>query len=166
MRNVILVPIDFSDVTDLVLAQAARLSRELQSSIRLVHAAAHAVPSGFGELGPDCGCYSMPEYGEELREELDDIRDNLAASGLKVSAFMLHGSPADVISRQAELINPGLIVLGSHGRGTFHQLLSGSVLQKVLRKVSCPVLVVPARMVIGTADAIHAAALEEAGVAT
>lgn len=37
----------------------------------------------------------------------------------------------------------GLVVMGTHGRGGFERLLLGSVAEKVLQKVHCPLLIVP-----------------------
>jgi nucleotide-binding universal stress UspA family protein len=42
-------------------------------------------------------------------------------------------------------MNADLLVMGTHGRSGFEQLLLGSVTEKVLRKASCPVLTVPRR---------------------
>lgn len=166
MGNVILVLIDFSDVTDLVLSEAAKLGKALQSPIRLMHGAAPMIPPDFGEFGLNYGCYAMQEYGEELQEELDEIRDKLAAMGLKVSTLLFHGSPVDVIVEEAERLNPELVVLGSHGHGTLHHVLSGNVCQRVLRRVTCPVVIVPSRMATPAAATIQAAAPETSATAT
>ncbi|MEO8353471.1 MAG: universal stress protein, partial [Chthoniobacteraceae bacterium] len=40
-----------------------------------------------------------------------------------------------------------MIVMGSHGHGSFYELLVGSVTSGVLRDARCPVLVVPAKEV-------------------
>jgi universal stress protein A len=63
--------------------------------------------------------------------------------GLEGSTIQLHGPPVDLILAQAEDSRVDLIVLGSHSRGLIYHLLVGSVVDDVLRKARCPVLIVP-----------------------
>jgi len=51
---------------------------------------------------------------------------------------------ADEVLVQARLLDADVIVLGSHGRSGFEQLLLGSTADRILRKSERPVLVVPA----------------------
>jgi nucleotide-binding universal stress UspA family protein len=46
---------------------------------------------------------------------------------------------------QAERLKADLLIVGSHGRGAMLHLLLGSVSEQVLKKATCPVLVVPIR---------------------
>jgi nucleotide-binding universal stress UspA family protein len=50
------------------------------------------------------------------------------------------------ILAQADALKADLIVVGSHGRSGFERLLLGSITEKVLRKATCPVMVVPPRV--------------------
>jgi nucleotide-binding universal stress UspA family protein len=50
------------------------------------------------------------------------------------------------ILAQADALKADLIVVGSHGRSGFERLLLGSITEKVLRKATCPVMVVPRRV--------------------
>ena len=160
MGSVILVSIDFSDVTDLVLDEAARLGKALQSPICLIHAVVSRIAPDFDELGIRCGYVTMQEPAEELQEQLDKLRDKLAAPGLAVSTVLLHGRSVDVIVEEAERLRAELVVLGSHGRRALHHLLAGSVCQGVLRRVACPVVIVPSRMATTVPGAVQAAAPE------
>jgi nucleotide-binding universal stress UspA family protein len=47
------------------------------------------------------------------------------------------------ILEQIDILKANLVVIGTHGRTGFEKLLLGSVAEKVLRKASCPVMVVP-----------------------
>jgi nucleotide-binding universal stress UspA family protein len=53
------------------------------------------------------------------------------------------GDPVKVIARVVAESHPDLLIMGTHGRGGFERLLLGSVAEKVLRLVGCPVLTVP-----------------------
>ena len=57
------------------------------------------------------------------------------------------------ILAQAESLHADLVVMGSHGRSGFDRLMLGSMTEKVLRKATCPVMVVPRR--VGDARARH-----------
>ena len=59
--------------------------------------------------------------------------------------FVAWGAPADEIVGAARAWRADLIVLGTHGRSGVSRLLMGSTAEGVLRRASCPVLVVPVR---------------------
>jgi nucleotide-binding universal stress UspA family protein len=65
-------------------------------------------------------------------------------SGVPVTVKTVEGSPAAVIAREAEEGGHDLIVMGSRGLGLEdgESHLLGSVTDRVLRRVSCPVLTV------------------------
>lgn len=52
------------------------------------------------------------------------------------------GHPADVILHAARDLPADLIVIGSHGRSGLGRVFLGSVAESVVRRASCPVLVV------------------------
>jgi len=148
MGNGILVPIDFSEVTDLVLAEAVMLSTALQLPIRLMYIAERSLAPRSQTVGLGHDHNAMLEPGQKLGEQLNKLRNKLAATDLTVSAFLLHGRPVDVIVNEAERLDPELVVLGSHGHGAVQHLLAGSVCEGVLSRVACPVVIVPSRMAI------------------
>ena len=60
-----------------------------------------------------------------------------------LQTVQITGQPVDSILTKARATKAAYIVLGSHGHGAMFDLLMGSTTQGVLRKVRCPVLVVP-----------------------
>ena len=52
------------------------------------------------------------------------------------------GTVSTVILTEAERMHADLIVMGSHGHGNIYHALFGGVGQKVVRKASCPVMLV------------------------
>jgi len=77
--------------------------------------------------------------GEEL---LAPVRAELARAGVRHSAFVEFGEPADVILARAKAWAVDLIVMGGHGRGAIGRILPDSVTQKVLRHAEVPVMLV------------------------
>ena len=57
------------------------------------------------------------------------------------------GDPARNIVDHALETAADLVVMGTHGRSGFERLLIGSVAEKVVRKASCPVLLVPPHLI-------------------
>ncbi len=142
-RN-ILVPIDFSDITQSVLAEARRFARQFGGKITLIHVAAPE-PDFIGyEVGP---AYIRDSVARHLREEhltLQKHQDTFRQEGLEVTSMLVPGVPVRKIVAEVDRLKPDLIIIGSHGHGALYHLLMGSVAEAVVKHASCPVLIVPA----------------------
>lgn len=89
----------------------------------------------------------MANYHEKIREHAEaitqDAIDQLNQAGISCARFLEQGDyPAEKIIHLAEDGLYDLIVMGSRGAGAFSSLVLGSVTNKVLHHVKCPVLVV------------------------
>jgi len=78
-----------------------------------------------------------------MKEYLDGQVKRLQEHGLHAHAKILAGDPAQVIVDQAAKLKVDTIVMSTHGRSGLSRWLFGSVTQKVLNAMPCPVLVVP-----------------------
>lgn len=156
----ILAPIDFSDVTPLVIDLARQLAKAFDAEIHLVHVTelrAGAAPgtlgyglAGMPELAPMSG---VPVPGFESSFETEDERqkaklarwqEEIAQDGIKVSLHKLTGTVVEEILNQVDELNADLIVMGTHGHGAMYNLLVGSATKGVLKHSTRPVLLVPA----------------------
>lgn len=79
----------------------------------------------------------------EKHGELETLRAELQAAQVEATALLVEGAYADKILEEAGRLEVGLIVLGTHQRSTLGEWLLGSTSQSVLRRATCPVLVVP-----------------------
>ena len=79
---------------------------------------------------------------QALHEQLTTWSDKYP--DVQVDAIVLRGHPADALVRAGHLIErrPGLIVVGSRGRGGFAGLVLGSTSHGVIAHAECPVAVV------------------------
>lgn len=80
-----------------------------------------------------------------------------AAERLRTGDQMVHtvvavGSAAHSIIEQARLLEVDAIVMATHGRSGVNQWIFGSVTQKVLSAMPCPVFVVPGRVILEHAN--------------
>lgn len=73
---------------------------------------------------------------------LDELAKGIKSEGVKVSSMVLSGEPENLIGTTAETLPADLIVMSTHGRSGVSRWVYGSVANKVLRTVSCPVLLV------------------------
>ncbi|MFM8885725.1 MAG: universal stress protein, partial [Chthoniobacterales bacterium] len=78
-------------------------------------------------------------------ERLRKLAAEISARGLASTSAVKFGLPADEIISSAKDLGAGLVVMGSHGHGALYHLFTGSVVTGVLRRIDCPVLVVPLR---------------------
>ena len=144
MKN-ILVPIDFSPVSDDAVDLAAQLAKGLGAAIWLVHVAAPDPDFvGFG-TGPR---YVRDQRAEELKKEHSQIQDmakQLGTKGLKAEGLLVQGPTSATIVEEAGRLKADLIIMGSHGHGAIYKTFVGSVSQQVLADSPVPVLIVPSR---------------------
>lgn len=139
-----LVPIDFSDVTASVVNAAADWAVAGNLRVHLFH----VLPEETDLVGYETGMQLLPyvpplESSEEHRLMLT-YQEQLAARGLQVTTRIVQGTPVLDIIDEAANLSADVIVLGSHRHGVLHHLLLGSVSGGVLKRATCPVLIVPA----------------------
>ncbi len=140
----ILAAVDFSAFTEPILAAVERIAAAVpEARIWLLHVA-EPDPSFVGyEAGPDVVRDQVAAEYREERQRLQGYADGLRRAGREVSGVVVPGAIAETILAEAEAREAQLIVMGSHGHGTFAELIVGGVSKVVLRKAKCPVLIIP-----------------------
>jgi len=142
----ILVPVDFSDVTLKVVKAAAHLAKPFQSKIILMHVS--ELTSQMLTLGAGPDVVPVPATPDEdpptdAEDRLARLQELVTSLGLESTSIALKGPPLDHILAQAETSKVDLIVIGSHSRGPLYHLFVGGVIEGILKRARCPVLVVP-----------------------
>jgi nucleotide-binding universal stress UspA family protein len=135
----LLVPLDFSEATNLVVATARRLLAPDGRAVLL-----HVVETLPLVMEGTYGVYSHRKDLEEMhRRSLERLTQLVNDSGDKrLEPEVREGKPAQEILSAAEKLRPDVIVIGSHGRSAFEHLLVGSVAERVLRRAPCHVFMV------------------------
>ncbi len=142
MKN-ILVPVDFSDVTTVVVETARKFAAAFQGRLIILNVA-EPEPDFVGfEAGPPAVRIATARDYKMERQRLEDIKARLIAGGSDVTALHIQGPIVDKILHEAGEQQADLIVMGSHGHGAFYDLLVGSITQGVIKDAHCPVVVVP-----------------------
>ncbi len=139
----ILVLVDFSEVTVKALEWTKQMAAAFQSRVVLLHVASPDLEMA----GRESAISHDPSarISRTLMAELEALRLELTQLGIDALAEQTHGVlVADAIAKESMRLNADLIVMGAHQHGALYHLIAGSISPKVLRKVHCPVLVVPA----------------------
>ncbi len=141
--NKVLAPIDFSSVTDEVIAQAIKLCKAFGSELVLMF----VTPPHPGFKGCDL------DQGKRWREvdlskpgdEIISYAETADAGGVAVSIVVQQGPTVESILEISNAIDASWIVLGSHGHGALYDLLVGSTVEGVMSVSSIPTVIVPGR---------------------
>lgn len=80
------------------------------------------------------------DFSRRAREYLQDIESQLKEKGLRVSAEVSMGKPAETIISYTENNPFNLIAMSTHGHSGIVRTAWGSVADRVLREASCPLL--------------------------
>jgi len=143
MMKMILVAVDFSEVTEGVIDTAGKLARALRCDVRLIH----VIPPDPDFVGYDVGPSSeRVSVGREYRDHhrhLQALARMLLHDGGDVSEGLVCGSTVERILSECCRTEADMIVMGSHGHGAMYDLLVGSAAEGVLRGATCPVVLVP-----------------------
>jgi nucleotide-binding universal stress UspA family protein len=139
----IVVALDFSEVSERQLGIVARLAKESDSKVYLLHVA-EPEPDFVGyQTGPEVVRDQVAEEYHREHRQLQAFGDSLRAQGVDATALLVQGSIVETVLGEAEALEAGLIVVGSHGHGAAYDLLVGSVSAGIIRKSDVPVVVVP-----------------------
>jgi nucleotide-binding universal stress UspA family protein len=82
---------------------------------------------------------------ESAQSRIGADRDRVHEAGVKVNAHLSADVPSHAIVEAAKELDVDLIVMGTRGLTGLRHVLLGSVAERTVRAVSCPVITVPAR---------------------
>jgi len=142
----ILCPVDFSEFSAPALERAVRLGEWFGARVEVLH----VIPSlpfvmpaamGIAAYYPDPIEVTAAQR-QQVTRNLGDLVEPFLDGGAPIVTKVLEGEPWRVILDEAKGVPADLLVIGTHGRSGFEQLLLGSVTEKVLRRAPCPVLTV------------------------
>ena len=138
-----LIPIDFSDATDKVIAAIEQHVTKKGSKITLLHVA-EPDPAFVGyEAGPDVVRSQVAQEYKREHKEIQDLAQGLRDIGFDATGLLIQGPIVKTVLETAKKAKADMIIMGTHGRGAVFQILVGSVSEGVLHKAKCPVLLVP-----------------------
>lgn len=144
----ILIAVDHTSCCKTALQHGYSLAVLHKASIALIHVNEPISPTTFTTdpvLGqqpviiPENMVYEEEEINRNLLEEYTKELKGVS----EIFTFIRTGQPREEILNVAEEWKADLIVVGNHKKTGLDHLLSGSVSQRIARKSSCPVLIIP-----------------------
>ena len=139
----ILVSVDLSESTDVVVKKICELAKLLSAKVWLLH---NAVPErGHLEftVDPIAARESLAKKFHEEHLQIQEYAEQMRDAGVETTALLVHDNTVDAILQEAADVGADMIAIGSHGKGCMYHLLLGSVSEGVVEKSSLPVLVIP-----------------------
>ena len=143
MVKSILVPLDGSSFAETAIATALGLAAKHGEPLELI--LAHSPPTLLP--GAEPGVEAALALDERIRSDegayLRRIASRVSAeSGVTVTPVLLDGPAATTLIAYATSREPHLLVMTTHGRGTVGRLFLGSVADRLVRQLHCPVLLI------------------------
>ncbi len=150
----ILVPVDFSEYSKNACLYALNIARKLKADIKILHV--YYAP--IVDLVPITDAYSIQvDMDINLREMESNARKALLSfvndikkeamdnemDKVKIGYSLREGIIEDEIARMAKDYKPGIIVVGTKGKGEKQSDIIGSVVYRVLDRTRVPVLAIP-----------------------
>lgn len=139
----VLVPVDFSDTSDVALRYGKALAGAFGASLHIVHVVQepYAQPWAAETYGFSMATLQQ-DWIKEANTKLEGLLTAQDRTSLKASATTILGHPVTEILRFATDERIDLVVMGTHGRGPLGHMVMGSVAERVVRHAPCPVLTV------------------------
>jgi nucleotide-binding universal stress UspA family protein len=139
MIEKIVVPVDFAENTDKLVAYACAMAEKFAAAIHFLHVVA-AYP---GDVM--IGAPFAEEYRDRIifaaEERMRNLVDDCNARGRVCTGLVVGGEPVEKIVELAAAAGADLIVISTHGAKGLEKILLGSVAERVLKRAHCPVLI-------------------------
>jgi nucleotide-binding universal stress UspA family protein len=135
MKNVILVPTDFSEVCENAMNQAVEAAKFLNYKVALLHVIDKNTKAQLKKEGQDLS---------SIEKRLEAIASEIKSRGVQADTYSKEGDIFYTIAEVAKDIGANLMYLGTHGKVGM-QKLTGSFALKVVTSSPVPVVVVQKR---------------------
>ncbi len=139
----ILIPIDFSGYSLNALEYAKLFAEKFNAEIILLNIVEPVVFTAdltMGQVIPSIENELYQKSEEKVKELVDSLKDKFNVRGVvKVGKSHIE------IIEFAKNEGVDLIIIGSHGHTAVEQFLFGSTAEKVIRKATCPVLIIKSK---------------------
>jgi nucleotide-binding universal stress UspA family protein len=141
----LVVPTDFSSVSVNALNYAVDMAQAINAGIVLLHV--YNVPVAFtdGPVSP-VTVVSVEEIKRTAEQRLAEIKKNLitvTTGQIEIFTEARLGDTIEELGKICKSVEPLAIVMGSHGATGVERMIMGSTSLDAIRRLKCPVLVVP-----------------------
>lgn len=141
---------DFSDFSNRTVNYGIKLAKEFGSKIYVCHVIDLSSVAIYGEFQLD----PVGLQNRVMKDASEQLEELIGKQHKEWEPLITVGHAADEISRIVEEKDIDLVVAATHGRSGLKRLILGSVTERLMRTLTCPLLVVhsPDKEFIGTDD--------------
>ena len=148
----ILCATDFSDFSNHTISYGVALAKEFEAKLFVSHVIDLSSVAIYGE-------FQLDPVGQQNRimEDADaQLKELTGDQPISWEPLITVGKPADEISRVVEEKNIDLVITATRGRSGLKRIILGSVTERLMRTLTCPLLVVnsPEHKFVSAADQV------------
>jgi len=143
MKNQILIAVDLSESSELVIKKGIELAIKMEASVIL----SSVIPMYVDYLQSQMSMVPTPwdkiytAQKEAAIKELKLVQDKFP--NIPIEIYVEVGNAKDVVIEKAIMDKVDYIVVGTHGRNGFSHVVMGSTAEYIVRHATMPVMVVP-----------------------
>ena len=151
-KDIILVPIGFTDQSLVALQQAVIVAKHTNSELFLLSVV--EMPTALQKIFSDYD-EKQKQFKEKLRENLVELRNKYCEGVSNVKCLVSSGKIYEEITDVAESVGASLIVMGTDGTPKdIKKKFIGSNANKVVRSAPCPVITIKGKSISNACDMI------------
>jgi len=140
-KNIIVLPIDFSELSQAALPWARRMAAVMDAEIHCVYTVEPPNIYSALDMVPAIPLPTTEELGENAKSQLDSfVSEHLSGLEPAPVTHVLIGNPAEQIVAYAHEVGAEMIIMTTHGYSGLSHVVLGSTTETVLRHAQCPVL--------------------------
>lgn len=133
----ILVPIDFSEVSDEALEFAKVIAEKFHAELHVLHVADDPLLNA-----PTTSDTFREDEISKSKKQLEELFDDEDRRRFHVIPVVRCGPATETILEYIAEVTVDLIVMGAKGRSALASMLMGSVAEDLMKKAPCPVVTV------------------------
>ncbi len=135
----IIVPVDFTKSTDVLVKYAISMAEKLGAVIHFVHVIQDF--PGDAMIGSPFAQDYQDKVSAAAQDKMADLVQKSQKNCPGSAGQVLYGDPVDHIIEFSRTKNANLIIIGTHGAKGLEKIILGRVAERVLKGAHCPVLI-------------------------
>jgi universal stress protein A len=140
-KNVIVLPIDFSELSQAALPWARRMAAVLDAEVHCIYTVEPPHIYSALDMVPAIPLPTTEELGKNAASQLNEfVSEHLGSLDPAAKTCVLTGNPSDQIVSYADETEAEMIIMTTHGYSGLEHVVLGSTTESVLRHAKCPVL--------------------------
>ncbi|HTO02729.1 MAG TPA: universal stress protein [Opitutus sp.] len=139
----VLAPIDFSHTSERVISSAIKLARAVDARLVLLNVIPLVRVEGCTMSLTLAAADLAAETEKDVAKRLTRLQRSLRDDGVTAHVAHVSGDPRSCILEQVEKFSANYVVMAAHGDRAFDRSMIGGTAGGVLRRATCPVVIIP-----------------------